>query len=124
MGRVASVSEFDEETVFELTVPDEPEEPVELRDALRDALLEGRDWRDGMEEGLCFGNWLWERWRPALEPAGLTWDQFADALVANRRELWLWLMGERQWTQFLEAQAGRIIRRLPAGSGPGTAPTT
>jgi len=101
---------FEEETgpLLEL-----PAEPTELRAAVRDALLDGRNWRDGLEDELCIGIWLWDRWRPALEPVGVGQEQFFDALVANRRELWLWLMGERQWSQFIDGQAGRILRRLP-----------
>jgi hypothetical protein len=94
-----------------------PEEPVELRSALRDALLDGRQWRDGLDDDLCIGRWLWERWGQSLGHQGLDRDGFFDALVANRRELWLWLVGERQWVQFLEGQAGRIIRRLPGADG-------
>ena len=88
-----------------------PEEPVALRRHLRDALLEGDRWPDGHDDDLA--RWLWERWQPVLGPAGLTFDRFAGELVDNRREWWLWLMGERQWSQVVEAQAGRIVRRLP-----------
>jgi hypothetical protein len=37
-------------------------------------------------------------------------------VIANKRELWLWLMGERQWIQYLGGLAGRVTRRLPAAS--------
>ena len=110
MARVTPMTVFEEETgpLLEL-----PAEPTELRAAVRDALLDGRNWRDGLADELCIGIWLWDRWRPALEPVGVGQEQFFDALVANRRELWLWLMGERQWSQFIDGQAGRILRRLP-----------
>lgn len=91
-----------------------PEEPVALRDSLRDALLGGREWSDDLPDELSFELWLWERWQRVLEPLGLDADRFRAELVDNRRELWLWLMGERQWGQVIEAQAGRILRRLPA----------
>jgi succinate dehydrogenase flavin-adding protein (antitoxin of CptAB toxin-antitoxin module) len=41
-------------------------------------------------------------------------ERFVEVVTANDRELWLWLMGERQWTQFLTALAGRVVRRLPS----------
>jgi hypothetical protein len=92
---------------------DHPEEPVEMRDALRDALLAGTDWRDGFTDDVCVGVWLWERWRPALEPAGMAREDFVDVIISYRREVWLWLMGERQWDQVVSGLAGRVARRLP-----------
>ena len=44
----------------------------------------------------------------------MTREHFVDVVSANDRELWLWLMGDRQWIQFLGALAGRVGRRLPA----------
>ena len=90
------------------------DEPVEMRDGLRQALLEGADWREGFGTDICIGVFLWERWRPALEPAGMDREAFVDVVVGYGRELWLWLMGERRWEQFLEGLGGRIRRRLPA----------
>ena len=92
---------------------DRPQEPVEMRDALRDALLAGADWRVGFTDDVCVGVWLWERWRPALEPVGMSREAFVDVIVSYRRELWLWLMGERMWDPFLSGLAGRVARRLP-----------
>ena len=91
-----------------------PKEPVDLRVGLRDALLDGKDWREGFSKDICIGVWLWGRWQPALEPGGMSREQFVDVVIANKRELWLWLMGERQWIQFLTGLAGRVVRRLPA----------
>jgi hypothetical protein len=90
-----------------------PEEPVEIRDGLRTALLDGADWREGFSIDICIGVFLWERWRPALEPAGMDREAFIDIVIGSGRELWLWLMGERQWDQFLSGLAGRVTRRLP-----------
>ncbi len=44
-------------------------------------------------------------------------EDFVEVVIANKRELWLWLMGERQWIQFLSGLAGRVVRRLPAPVG-------
>jgi hypothetical protein len=58
--------------------------------------------------------WLWERWR-ALEGAGLDRGRFVAIVVGYRREIWLWLMGERTWAQCCSGLIGRIDRRLAAG---------
>jgi len=90
-----------------------PGEPIEIREGLRQALLEGADWREGFSSDICIGVLLWERWRPALEPAGMDREAFVEVVVGYGRELWLWLMGERRWEQFIEGLTGRIRRRLP-----------
>ena len=90
-----------------------PAEPVELRDGLRDALLAGQDWRQGYSDDICIAVWLWGQWQPALEPAGFSREEFVDAVTAFRRELWLWLLGDRVWHQFVTGLAGRIVRRVP-----------
>ncbi len=88
-------------------------EPTEMRDGLRTAILDGADWREGFTNDICIGVFLWERWRPALEPAGMDREAFVDVVVGYGRELWLWLMGERQWDEFIVGLAGRVRRRLP-----------
>jgi hypothetical protein len=93
-----------------------PDEPLDLRVGLRDALLNGQDWRKGFSDDICIGLWVWGRWQPALEPNGMSREEFVDIVIADKRELWLWLMGERQWIQFLSGLAGRVVRRLPASS--------
>jgi hypothetical protein len=93
-----------------------PDEPLDLKVGLREALLSGQDWRKGFSDDICIGLWVWGRWQPALEPNGMSREDFVDVVIADKRELWLWLMGERQWIQFLSALAGRVVRRLPASS--------
>ena len=110
---------FEEEAGTQLEFPDEP---VDLRVGLRDALLEGQEWPGGVEDDLCIGRWLWARWGSALEPEGMDRKGFDVELLADRRELWLWLMGERQWSQFVESLMGRILRRLPTTRAPGNIP--
>ncbi len=90
-----------------------PEEPEELRVSLRDALLAGGDWRAGFSDDLCLGVWLWRAWQPALEPAGCSREDFVEIVVTTRRELWLWLLGDRRWEQYVTGLAGRVVRRLP-----------
>ena len=117
MGAVTTV---DEESVDADTGPvlEFPPEPVELRDGLRDALLAGDDWNAGFSDDICIGVWLWGRWQPALEPVGCTREAFVDIVVSTRRELWLWLLGDRRWEQYVSGLAGRVVRRLPAPAGP------
>lgn len=91
-----------------------PEEPEELRVGLRDALLAGGDWRAGFSDDICIGVWLWSRWQPVLEPAGCTREDFVEIVKSSRRELWLWLLGDRRWEQYVTGLAGRVVRRLPA----------
>jgi len=91
-----------------------PEEPGDLRIGLRDALLAGGDWRDGFTDDICIGVWLWSRWQPVLEPAGCTREDFVEIVMSTRRELWLWLLGDRRWEQYVTGLAGRVVRRLPA----------
>jgi hypothetical protein len=114
MDRVGTMTVIEVESGPRLELP---EEPVDIKIGLRDALLEGQNWRDGFSDEICIGLWLWGQWRPALEPSGMSREEFVDAVVANRRELWLWLIGDRQWIQFVTGLAGRIIRRLPATTG-------
>ncbi|HXQ55838.1 MAG TPA: hypothetical protein VOA19_08555 [Actinomycetes bacterium] len=93
-----------------------PEEPVELRRRTR-ALIE-QDPRRG-SAALDAGSWiadpLWDRWGPALEAAGMPRDRFDQVVAGYRRELWLWVMGERTWAQSAGGLLGRVERRLPAG---------
>jgi hypothetical protein len=90
-----------------------PEEPVELKVGLREALLEGQDWREGLSDDICIGVWLWGQWQPTLEPAGFGRDEFVDVVTEYRRELWLWLGGDRVWVQYVSGLAGRVARRMP-----------
>jgi len=115
-GSVGGVSDLDE-----LDAPrpllEFPEEPEALRDGLRDALLAGGDWRDGFSDDICIGLWLWSRWQPVLEPVGCTREDFVEIVITTRRELWLWLLGDRRWEQYVTGLAGRVARRLPAVAG-------
>jgi len=63
------------------------------------------------EDGIA--PWLWERWR-VLESAGLDQARFVGIVAGYRREIWLWLMGERTWAQCCSGLIGRIDRRLAA----------
>ena len=93
-----------------------PEEPVELRASTR-ALIEAEPERGAavVDAGSWIADPLWERWGPALEPAGMDRERFLDVVAGYRRELWLWVMGERTWAHSGGGLLGRVQRRLPAG---------
>ncbi len=92
-----------------------PEEPVDLKANLRDALLEGHDRHEEFTDDMCLAIWLWSLWQPALEPYGMTREDFFDHVIAYRHELWLWLIGDRQWLQYVTGLAGRCRAPAPGG---------
>jgi hypothetical protein len=98
-----------------------PREPVGLRRRTR-ALVEQDPERGAavVDAGAFIADPLWERWGPALQPAGMDRDRFGRVVAGHRRELWLWVMGERTWAQAAGGLLGRVRRRLPPrrpGSG-------
>jgi hypothetical protein len=92
-----------------------PEEPVALRDRVR-ALVEQEPDRGAalIDGGAWIADPLWERWGPLLEPAGMSRERFLHVVAGYRRELWLWVMGERTWAQSAGGLLGRVRRRLPS----------
>lgn len=70
------------------------------------------------EDGDGFTAWLWSRWR-SLASTGLNEDEFGLIVLGYRREIWLWLAGERTWMQCCSGLIGRIYRRLAASDGAG-----
>jgi len=58
--------------------------------------------------------WLWSRWR-ALAATGLNEEDLKRIVLEYRREVWLWLAGERTWVQCCSGLIGRINRRLAGG---------
>ena len=91
-----------------------PEEPVELRRRTR-ALIED-DPAEGaavVDAGAWVADPLWGVWGPTLELAGMDRDRFGGIVAGYRRELWLWVMGERTWAQSAGGLLGRVQRRLP-----------
>jgi hypothetical protein len=96
-----------------------PDEPTVRADAWVTAIAEGADLVATLTAPDGLVEWLWSRWS-SLARAGLSHDDFADIVVEYRRELWLWLAGERTWAQACSGLVGRITRRLalvdtPAG---------
>jgi hypothetical protein len=92
-----------------------PPEPGPRREELRRELLGGADWEGRFGADLGVGGVLWEAWGPQLEARGMDGDAFSAVVRGCRRELWLWVLGDRSWRQAAGAVAGRAVRRLPGG---------
>jgi hypothetical protein len=88
-----------------------PDEPEERRDRWRDALLGGADLDDVVTGTGGVSDWLWARWR-VLERAGMDRAGFDAVVSGYRRELWLWLVGDRTWAPCCAGMIGRVERRL------------
>jgi hypothetical protein len=79
----------------------------------RDAVLNGGDWHQELRGEVGVSALLWKDWGQALTAEGLDRPAFTDIVIGYERELWFWLMGERQWSEVLSGLAGRTGRRLP-----------
>jgi hypothetical protein len=96
-----------------------PDEPLARAEEWHGAVVQqGRPLETvlGAEDGLA--QWLWSRWR-SLTSVGLSEDEFGHIVLGYRREIWLWLAGERTWTQCCSGLIGRINRRLVSSDHPG-----
>jgi hypothetical protein len=88
-----------------------PDEPTVKAAAWLSAVLEGGELSDVLRADDGLARWLWARWS-SLEQSGVSYDAFADMVIANKRELWLWLAGERTWAHTCSGLLGRVGRRL------------
>ena len=95
-----------------------PDEPVARAEDWLDAIHQGRELDEVLKGDDGVVPWLWSRWR-SLGPAGLSEDELEKIVLDYRREVWLWLAGERTWAQCCSGLIGRITRRFahsdPAG---------
>ena len=85
-----------------------PDEPVEMRDGLRDALLDGGDWREGFSNDICIGGVALGAVASALEPAGMDREAFVDIVVGLRPGALALVDGRARWEQFVTGLAGRV----------------
>jgi hypothetical protein len=96
-----------------------PDEPVARAEEWLDAIHQGRELGEVLTGDDGVVPWLWSRWR-SLGPAGLNEDELESIVLDYRREVWLWLAGERTWVQCCSGLIGRITRRFaqsePAGA--------
>jgi len=90
-----------------------PNEPAGQREHWRAAVLDGKDLSDvvGGHDGVAA--WLWARWS-TLNSQGMDQATFSAVAVGYRREIWLWLTGDRTWEHCCAGLIGRIGRRLRA----------
>lgn len=95
-------------------VPHVPDEPTVRAEAWLAAVLEGGELETVLTDAEGVVAWLWTRWR-YLASAGLEEDELKAIVLGYRREVWLWLAGERTWTQCCSGLIGRITRRIADG---------
>jgi hypothetical protein len=88
-----------------------PDEPTVRAEAWLAAIADGGDLRAVLSDDDGLVTWLWSRWS-SLEKVGVTYDDFVEIVLGYRRELWLWLAGERVWNQCCSGLVGRISRRI------------
>ena len=91
-----------------------PDEPTARAERWRQAVDEGQDFVGVLTGTDGVTSWLWTRWR-ALSAAGLDEVALGAIVLDYRRELWLWLAGERTWAQCCSGLIGRISRRIGDG---------
>jgi hypothetical protein len=97
-------------TVTSLPTLHVPDEPTARAETWLAAVLDGDDLADVLRADDGLVPWLWSRWS-TLSKVGLTRDEFEDVVLGYRREIWLWLAGERIWTQCCSGLVGRVSRR-------------
>ena len=95
-----------------------PDEPTVRAERWLQAVHDGEDFDVVLTGAEGMTAWFWSRWR-SLGPAGLDEQALGHLVLGYRRELWLWLAGERTWTQCCAGLIGRITRRI---GGSGTTP--
>lgn len=88
-----------------------PDEPTVRAEAWLAKVVHGDDLAAVLraDDGLIA--WLWSRWS-TLGHAGVTREEFGEIVLGYRREVWLWLAGERIWTQCCSGLIGRVSRRV------------
>jgi hypothetical protein len=92
-----------------------PDEPVGRFEDWRAALRDGRDIGEVLSGDDGVTAWLWARWRAPLAASALDEDALRRIVGDYRRELRLWLEGDRTWAQCCSGLIGRITRRLGSG---------
>jgi hypothetical protein len=96
-----------------------PDEPLARAEAWTDEVVgEGRDLGAVLRGADGLVPWLWSRWR-SLASVGMNEAGLERVVLDYRREIWLWLAGERTWAQCCSGLIGRINRRLVTSDHPG-----
>jgi hypothetical protein len=95
-----------------------PPEPVAIKEALAErARKDPAGTRRRLAEGTDLADTLWSAWGSQLETAGAESDALAAHLGSCRREVWLWIMGERTWDELARLVSGGVLRRVLVSSG-------
>ena len=98
-------------TVADPPVLHVPDEPTVRAEGWLACVLDGEDLEVVLTKDDGVVPWLWTRWR-TLAGAGLGEEDLGLIVLGYRREIWLWLAGERTWTQCCSGLIGRITRRI------------
>ncbi len=95
-----------------------PDEPTELRARTR-ALIEEEPAAGAalLDQGSWIVDVFWPAWEGSLSALGINREELVEVLVGYRRELWLWVMGERIWAHCASGLAGRVCRRAASLAG-------
>jgi hypothetical protein len=88
-----------------------PDEPTARADAWLARVVDGDDLATVLQADDGLVPWLWARWS-TLGQVGVTKEDLGGVVVGYRREIWLWLAGERIWTQCCSGLIGRVNRRI------------
>ena len=88
-----------------------PDEPTAHAQRWLSSIIEGQNLADVLRAEDGFVEWLWARWS-VLRQAGVTRAEFEGTVLGYRREIWLWLAGERVWSQCCAGLIGRVSRRI------------
>jgi hypothetical protein len=88
-----------------------PDEPTVRAEGWLGSVLNGEDLERVLTKDDGIVPWLWTRWR-SLAGAGLGEEDLGQIVLGYRREVWLWLAGERTWAQCCSGLIGRITRRI------------
>ena len=86
-------------------------EPTALRQRLRDLARTDTETAQS-EANRLLAAWIWRRWHDELVPYGCAPRDLRALLARDRRDLWLWVMGDRPFPQLIEGIVGRTMRRL------------
>jgi hypothetical protein len=87
-------------------------EPVELLAELRAAAPEHPATARASAPDLL-ADYATDVWCEELEAAGIAEAVVLHAFATCRREIWLWIEGDRRWDQLAGYLSARVIRRAP-----------
>ncbi len=88
----------------------ELEEPLEVLAVLR-ALAADRPAVARARAPRALASYAFEQWREALGPLGIDGGLLLQAFERGKREIWLWVTGDRRWSQLAPSLAARVARR-------------